>query len=477
MRTSGSGLYDDENALVALDELIDGLGAPTEPHSLAPTVALQVWLRGRVSDAVMTEVRRHAPDFAALPARTRPLLAALIADPHAFAKKRSRSAAVTEVLGSRCDGTRYDKLLSGEIGALMVRSLAARALEKLLATMESARDLGDAMHSGGHLGVLLELTTSGKVTVPSEPLERLRRHVERLDEATTQHRDFGDGYVDRLRRAVELLGPKHGGVVPPRRVAVGDLVAVPLGNGFYVAIWIRDLTDGTSMMSEPGCCFVFLEGEWPEVPSEAVLRAAPKRRPLGEALRAQYDEQKGYAQLPLPNDFVIVGTRELAPEDVASGADISGTCMFGTMERVRASALVEWRVVHDGDALRAEWAEAERAREAHARKRREKLTLKRLLRERTFAGCEDHHPEDVVERAREIFREAIEKLIALEKKGTPRQRAAVLKRIVTDFNELDDTTGFVETVERDFIVERIEELARLVGLDNDDEKLTRGRDW
>ena len=54
---------------------------------------------------------------------------------------------------------------------------------------------------------------------------------------------------------------------------------------------------------------------------------------------------------------------------------------------------------------------------------------------------------------------------------------AVLEKIVDDLNELDDPIGFVETVEREELVLRIEELASLVGLDNQTEKLTSHRDW
>jgi len=52
-----------------------------------------------------------------------------------------------------------------------------------------------------------------------------------------------------------------------------------------------------------------------------------------------------------------------------------------------------------------------------------------------------------------------------------------LKRVVSELNALDDKEGCIETVEREQIVARIEALAALVGVSNEDEKLTGHRNW
>lgn len=45
------------------------------------------------------------------------------------------------------------------------------------------------------------------------------------------------------------------------------------------------------------------------------------------------------------------------------------------------------------------------------------------------------------------------------------------------FNALYDETGCIETGEASEVISRVEQLARLVGLSNDDEALTGHRDW
>ena len=109
--------------------------------------------------------------------------------------------------------------------------------------------------------------------------------------------------------------------------------------------------------------------------------------------------------------------------------------------------------------------------------RKSTLTLAKVSRERAFVRWEEYLPRSVVREVRAIFRDAANDLLALEKRGTKRQRVAALRRIVTRLNAYDDDKGFIESVERDQIIARIEELAGLVDLTNDDEVLTRHRDW
>jgi hypothetical protein len=78
---------------------------------------------------------------------------------------------------------------------------------------------------------------------------------------------------------------------------------------------------------------------------------------------------------------------------------------------------------------------------------------------------------------RAIFRDATQELITVGGTKDTEACAAVLKKVVDALNELDQPTGFIESVERDAIVQRVEELASLVGLDNLDERLTGHRDW
>jgi hypothetical protein len=99
-----------------------------------------------------------------------------------------------------------------------------------------------------------------------------------------------------------------------------------------------------------------------------------------------------------------------------------------------------------------------------------------MLREPLFSRGSARDAAHVVREAQRIFRTATKELIGLVS-GTRRERTKVLKRITTELNALDDQTGFIQTVEREQLVTRIEELAALVGISNQDEKLTGHRDW
>ena len=127
--------------------------------------------------------------------------------------------------------------------------------------------------------------------------------------------------------------------------------------------------------------------------------------------------------------------------------------------------------------MEAEGARADVERRKRAEERRRTLTLPKMLREPVFASWSGRWSPRVVREARRIFRGATRELIALQEEGTKRQRTAVLRRIVSELNALDDKEGCIETVEREQIVSRIEALAALVGISNDDEKLTGHRDW
>lgn len=155
----------------------------------------------------------------------------------------------------------------------------------------------------------------------------------------------------------------------------------------------------------------------------------------------------------------------------------SGTMIFGDGERLRDTLFTDWRLAHEPDALRAEWAARERAQQQRNEDRRARLTLRTMLREKAFPSWEEQWPRSVVRKVRRIFRDATEALIALEEHGTRARRAKVLNGIVSALNALDVTEGFMETPEREQAVARIEELAMLVGLSNENEALTGHRDW
>ena len=256
-------------------------------------------------------------------------------------------------------------------------------------------------------------------------------------------------------------------------VSAESLVAIPLPNGVCSVIWI--LEAGTY---EDGGYFRFLimDGDLPAIPPKEDLAALHVAASPGGAFPGREDVWKGCFFGDVPADFIVVGARTLPPpgHPVFAG---EGAMVFQGGEGLRAELHRSWRLIHDRPALEAEWAKADAQRERRAEERRRTRTLPQMLRERIFATWSSMWPPRVVKEARRIVRDATRDLIVLQAKGTKRQRTSVLKRIVTELNALDDVEGFIETVEREEIVARIDALAALVGLSNEDEALTGHRDW
>ncbi|HEY6724927.1 MAG TPA: hypothetical protein VI197_12905 [Polyangiaceae bacterium] len=251
---------------------------------------------------------------------------------------------------------------------------------------------------------------------------------------------------------------------------LGDVFVVPLRVGKFGAAIVVHTNGGHS--------FLVIDGFWDAPPRAEELRdfrAMPP--PFGETpFPGRAHVFKGWFDGDIPPNFQVVLSGPLTPEQ-ESMSGYQGTMIFQSARDFARTLSDQWRWLHDHEAYMQELdqrsARVERAREA----RQKSLSLESMLNETFFASWADTWPEDRLAEARQIFTDATAKLIALRANGTPRKRAAELRKIVDAFNRLYDETGLVESVERDLIVDRITELASLVGLDNAGEKLTRRRTW
>jgi hypothetical protein len=252
------------------------------------------------------------------------------------------------------------------------------------------------------------------------------------------------------------------------RVAAKDLLAVPLSNGHFALIWILEAD------AERNITFLVMEHFYVAPPSaHDVAAARPSKASSPDPLPGYDDVWKGWLRGVLPADFTVVGKRALSKIEHGYVNNVSGTMVFGTAKRLRDELLRTWRMTHEREGVEAEWAAADAARDKRASERRASMTLAKMLREPLLGGGS---ARGAAREAQRIFRAATKELIRLER-GTKRERTAVLKRITTDLNTLDDKHGFIESEERDEIVARIEELATLVGISNDRERLTGHREW
>lgn len=250
---------------------------------------------------------------------------------------------------------------------------------------------------------------------------------------------------------------------------IGANFAIPLPGGTFGAARVID-NDG-------GVTFLVLEGFWSGVPTADEV-AACALHPLAFGRRDPLRRDnvwKGWFEGDLPDEFPIVTRSQLTARERGMGYD--GTMVFQGPHHFADMLHEQWRWIFDRENLKSEWKRSSMDEEERQGKRRDGLTLESMREESPFASWEARCGGEVLGRVRRIFRDATEDLIAAGGIEDQELCAAVLKKVVDALNDLDDPIGFIESTERDALVQRVEELASLVGLDNGDERLTGHRDW
>lgn len=246
----------------------------------------------------------------------------------------------------------------------------------------------------------------------------------------------------------------------------GDVLAVRLQEDLFGAIWLTGV-DGNQHS------FLVLGEYWDTPPTPAQVKtAALSDPPFQRGGVLDEGPWKCWFEGVMPESFTPVGKRALSGAP-ASARDASGTMVFPDARAFAKYHLSAYRWFHDREALEAEWAAARNKRA----EKKAPASLEEMERETPFSSWKGHVPAAVITRVRRIFRDATRALRTLEEGGTRKQRLAVFKRIVEELNALDENSGFIESVERDQLAQRIEQLGALVGLDNKNERLLAGRLW
>jgi hypothetical protein len=209
MGTWGEGLYDNDGALDELGDLFAQLPLHAGAVPLATTIGLATWLHAPTSEEMVEAVQQHMDWVVTLPKRAQKLLQYLVQDPESFSGPRTRSAELTEVLGSHCAGPRYDALLTLTGSQDLINELGRGAAERLEDGLRSASDFHEAASALGCLGVVLELAAHGYWSPPREALKEWRLNVKRLDKKTSDERDLWDDYVSRVHKGLRLLKAFH----------------------------------------------------------------------------------------------------------------------------------------------------------------------------------------------------------------------------------------------------------------------------
>lgn len=212
MGTWDDGLYDNDSAL---DELwcfvrIDG----DEPDAvrLIARIGLLAWLNPVSVTSGAPDLRARVDGLAdapraRVPAATWSALQALLADPEAATRARSRSRAAHAAIGGYSDGPRIDALLRFPGAQVVIDALALRCAERLDHTLRPGLDAYEIAGNLAVLGILIELAEADLWRPEADRVHRWREGLAAIDKSTREERSFWWKYFKRVRLGLDLLGP------------------------------------------------------------------------------------------------------------------------------------------------------------------------------------------------------------------------------------------------------------------------------
>jgi hypothetical protein len=209
MGTWGSGIYDNDNALDRLAELVEPFCETAATSQLPVGLGLLAWL---LPSHLGTAIEHHRGQFQAVPSDmaewsddTLAAIEALLADPEAATQERGREAAATEAIGGYSNGPRIEPLLRAPGGQAVLDALAGRAAAHLDRSLGRPSDLYELAGELAALGVLIELATAGFHRPAPARVAAWRAGFDEADRRTVEERGFWDRYGVRVRRGFDLL--------------------------------------------------------------------------------------------------------------------------------------------------------------------------------------------------------------------------------------------------------------------------------
>lgn len=232
----------------------------------------------------------------------------------------------------------------------------------------------------------------------------------------------------------------------------GSIFIAPLQDGRFGAVLVLD------RKIESGYCIVFVApstwiGSQPVRPSDSALR-----KPLILTHHSFQSAEAGvWTMTPPPASFIFAGSIALTDEDRRqAGMSYSG------WEYCSHQILIQWRWDHDRERLLIEDAQQAVQEAAERQQQAEKyaemlktITLSSLAERQWF----DHWNNDIdglyIQPSRAIVASTIAVLSALPKITKTLARKH-LKTAVMAFNQLEETTHFIETTHREDICEALE---------------------
>ncbi|MCE9533400.1 MAG: hypothetical protein K8T89_20090 [Planctomycetes bacterium] len=193
---------------------------------------------------------------------------------------------------------------------------------------------------------------------------------------------------------------------------------------------------------------------------------------LGKCVKWQYWLE------PPPRQFKYIGV--VKPSAAEERLDPENFSKF--WDHWAAGILVEWRWRHDQPALEAEFDKARKEPGAYRRfiakrKKEVEITLEKLKKVKFFNEWQGHVPAAALRESRSLIREAVEALIGLGRKPTKKLALPIVRLCIEGFNGLDEKYEFISTIEREDILDQIDEVLRVAGAKNYDDWADGFRDW
>jgi hypothetical protein len=263
----------------------------------------------------------------------------------------------------------------------------------------------------------------------------------------------------------------------PGDLTIGDAFAFPTGDRRFGVCRVVVVEGGWAGNAKALIATSSWIGAEVPAPSEPLLRRVLR---LSHHRYANQPSTLWVLDRP-PADLIPIGTIPPSDEDVA----LANACQASGRWRSQIiQPLLQWRWDHDRDALLAEDAENEKAEElarANAeRNRSESLsatTLDSLKTYRFFPDWKSYPSKRAIKASRELMTNTVQRLVELGPNPSKKDRLQLLQDCIESFNDLDEKSHFIETIEREDICREFEAIVHACGLGSMTDLADKWRDW
>jgi hypothetical protein len=251
---------------------------------------------------------------------------------------------------------------------------------------------------------------------------------------------------------------------PPPPLTMGDVFAVPLANGRFGACRVIDMPPPGAHFGDAryvaACAYI---GDAPPPPIDH-----PDLRPLLVLSHHAYERMLprkilgAWLSEPPPQEYTHLGNIPPSDADRAVPAH-----HYVAWHAISQGILAQWRWDHDRAAVLTE--DATRAAElqqqrSEAERAKAAMTFASFRKQKLFADWTDYTPRKMTAAARKLMKETAAKLEALGPKPNRKSARAILRDCILAFNTLDEQNDhWIDSIERDDIVQAFDILARLAG--------------